>query len=36
MSNMKKKKKKKTIEREVTYNGIEFTADNYGKVKIDG
>ena len=27
---------KKTIERKVRYNGIEFTADNYGKVKIDG
>ena len=27
---------KKTIERKVIYKGIEFTADNYGKVKIDG
>ena len=27
---------KKTIERKVTYNGIEFTADNYGNLKIDG
>ena len=27
---------KKTIERKVKYNGIEFTADNYGNLKIDG
>ena len=34
--NREKAKMKKTIERKVRYNGIEFTADNYGKVKIDG
>ena len=32
----RKSKMKKTIERKVTYNGIEFTADNYGNLKIDG
>ena len=32
----RKSKMKKTIERKVRYNGIEFTADNYGNLKIDG
>ena len=27
---------KNTIERKVRYNGIEFTADNYGNLKING
>ena len=31
-----KRKMKKTIEKKVRYNGIEFTADNYGNLKIDG